>query len=76
MNNIKGMLKSIIVPLISILIGVIIGGIILWANGYNPIMGFANMLIQTFTPNSQGQFLNLADVLNSGIPLILSLIHI
>ncbi len=71
MNNIKGMLKSIFVPLISILIGLIIGGIILWTNGYNPIMGFANMLILTFTPNAQGQFLNLADVLNSGIPLIL-----
>ena len=71
MNNIKGMLKSFIVPSISILIGLIIGGIILWTNGYNPIMGFANMLILTFTPNAQGQFLNLADVLNSGIPLIL-----
>lgn len=71
MDKILAKLKNLSVPLISVLIGLILGGIILLICGYNPISGFANMIIQTFSPNGQGQFLNLADVLNSAIPLIL-----
>lgn len=71
MNKFKNIINQTKVPVIAILIGLIIGGIILFISGFDPIEGFVKMFEQTFTPNRVGQYTNLADVINSAIPLIL-----
>lgn len=71
MEKIKTFFNNIKIPLISILIGLIIGGIILFITGYDPITGFIDMLISTFSPNRHGELTNLADIINNSVPLIL-----
>lgn len=68
MNKIFNNLK---IPVISVLIGLVIGGIILFLSGYNPITGYIDMITSTFSPGQNGKFVNLADVVNTAIPLML-----
>jgi ABC-type uncharacterized transport system, permease component len=65
-------IRGLLVPLIAVILGLILGGIIMLAFGYNPIMGYQKMFATAFL-NPQTQALNpksIGEIFVTAAPLI------
>lgn len=67
MNLIKGRLFHILVPVVSVLLGLLIGGIIMLVSNYNPFSAYAALIDGIF-----GNGYNLGETIRAASPLILS----
>lgn len=67
MNKQNSFIKSIAVPVISVIAGLLLGAIIMVAFGYNPAEGYGAMLRGAF-----GRSYNIGEVLRLATPLILT----
>ena len=72
MNKRSEKVRGMLVPLIAVVLGLILGGIIMLAFGYNPIMGYQKMFATAFL-NPQTQALNpksIGEIFVTAAPLI------
>lgn len=69
MNNLKKLLsqESVWIPIISIIIGIVIGAIVMLAGGYDPILAYTSLVQKIF-----GSSYDIGETLRSIVPLILA----
>lgn len=72
LNNRKEKIRNLLVPLIAVLLGFIIGGIIMAAFGYNPILGYQQMFRTVFLNPQTGGInpRNIGEIFVTAGPLI------
>ena len=54
LNNRKEKIRNILVPIIAVLLGFVLGGIIMAAFGYSPITGYTQMFRTVFINGQTG----------------------
>ncbi len=67
MNLLKGRLFSILIPVISVVLALIIGGIVMLASGYQPILAYTSLFEGIF-----GNSYNIGETVRQMTPLILA----